>query len=64
MRSTEYTKDELNREARSAVKGRGKLLRWTIYLSTSDNGDTFPSLKVYYQPHDEETGVSTVHVTI
>ncbi len=64
MRTTEYTRDELNREARNAVKGRGRLLHWTIFLATTENsGVTYPSIKVYYFSKELQAEQAT-HVSI
>ena len=65
MRSTEYTKKELDREARNAVKGKGKLLRWTIRLDTWNSGiqQTAICLRVYYFSKEFEREQIT-HVAI
>ena len=65
MRTTEYTKQELDREARSAVKNRGKFIRWTIKLATWQEGtqQTVTCLKVYY--HSKYLGMEqATHVSI
>ncbi len=63
MRQTEYTREELTREAQSAVKRQGKFLRWTLNLTTTPEGQTFPRLKVYYLSTISKT-VETLHVAI
>jgi len=65
FRTSEYTMQELDREARAAVKGRGRFLRWTVKLDTYQDGIplTVTCLKVYYWSKSMEMEQAT-HVAI
>ena len=46
-----YTKDDLDKEAKAAIKGLGRFLRWELLLF--ENG--YVQLAVYYVCRDTET---------
>jgi len=45
-----YTAAELRREARAAVRGRGRFVRWELLIGPSGN----VQLRVWYRPRGQE----------